>query len=355
MIGATGAAGSVALVLSDGATAAVSAANESRLRQNGAALELSSNGGAYAALGGAATTMTDTGVVAENVTAGAPATRFNSAGTSKYELGCADGNNGIGGRQYITGLFLASVLTGATATVITEGVVAVPDAIWDSVPAVADQGKLFYASVNRGMLSKSPPTPSATVYVLPLGTIRIGGAGAVTVLVQPNMAQDDWRFTTAWVSGNTTLGTGASNTITVNGTFNTSLNPLNDNSVNAGTSLKRWANINATSLVARGDLTDTSKSTFTATTWTATGTLAIDGTGAITLGGTNGTSLTLSRSGQTTSIAGHAKIGAAAGNLGFFANAGAAKQTIAGVKVDAVAASILAALVAYNMVTDTTT
>ncbi len=113
----------------------------------------------------------------ENIAAGAPVNIVNDAGNPRIREGDADD----AARQRIIGLAQAAILSAAAGDVVTQGVVDVPDAQWDAVPAVANVGSAVYLSTTVGNVTIT--APAGNVAVVDVGTVVRGGTGAVQVLV----------------------------------------------------------------------------------------------------------------------------------------------------------------------------
>lgn len=107
------------------------------------------------------------------------------------------------------------------------------------------------------------------------------------------------------VTGNTTLGDAGTDTITLNGRLASNFLPSSDNTRSLGNSTLRLANVNSTSYTARGDATDTLKATFSSSGIAVlAGPFSIDVNNALNLGTISATSLTIGRTGVTTTVAG---------------------------------------------------
>ncbi len=126
-----------------------------------------------------ATSVTFTKTAGEALNAGALLALVDDTGTPKaYHAGA----NGIGIR-YVVGITLAAVTSGAPATIHVAGELAIPDAVWDAVPAVTDVGLPVYMSETAGNLTLTAPTASGRT-VLKVGIVSVGGTGAVKVVFQ---------------------------------------------------------------------------------------------------------------------------------------------------------------------------
>lgn len=107
------------------------------------------------------------------------------------------------------------------------------------------------------------------------------------------------------VTGNTILGDASSDTIVTNARLASDLVPSTDNVRSLGTTALRFKNANFSNFVARNDITDTIKSSFTATGILASGTaFSIDGNNNITIGTSSATAVNIGHVGITTTIAG---------------------------------------------------
>jgi len=105
----------------------------------------------------------------------------NDAGTPRAYL--TDINEGAE-RENPVGIAKAGASATAAVTVIVGGEVAIPDALWDSVPVVADVGKKVYAgTAANGVYTLTPPTGTGDNQIK-VGIVSFGGAGAVKIVVQ---------------------------------------------------------------------------------------------------------------------------------------------------------------------------
>lgn len=86
-------------------------------------------------------------------------------------------------KSRVVGLAANAIGDGAAGYIAVSGVTNVPDAIWAAVPATTDVGKYAYLHTTNGMLSMTAPSV-ATQWVIKVGIITQGGAGAVFVDVQ---------------------------------------------------------------------------------------------------------------------------------------------------------------------------
>lgn len=129
------------------------------------------------AASGSATSFTKT--AGEAIADHALITIANDAGTPKAFL--ADAN---GAAQLPNGFAVASaaVLSGATGTYYVDGQHSIPDAQWDSVPAVADVGKPVFASVTAGKFSLTPTITAGETRVR-VGWCTAGGSGTSAIVI----------------------------------------------------------------------------------------------------------------------------------------------------------------------------
>jgi hypothetical protein len=147
---------------------------------NGSEVQITSNGVVNAGTSTESTQVVMSKVAIANIAAGAPVCLQMSFGSKIRE---ADAN-GASPLPNAVGLAKAAITTGNSGKVVLSGVVAVPDAQWDTVPVTTDVGSPVYLSENVGKLTLSAPTTiGSTVKVM--GWVETGGTGAVQVLVQP--------------------------------------------------------------------------------------------------------------------------------------------------------------------------
>lgn len=132
----------------------------------------------HSAVTSAAVTLSKTAAVA--IAAGNLLAIDNDAGTAKAYL--ADSNGG-GVRVNTVGIAAAAASAGNPVSIQLHGSVSVPDAAWDSVPAVGDAGKAVFLSETAGNLTLTAPSTSGS-FVQRIGIVTTGGTGAVTVAIQ---------------------------------------------------------------------------------------------------------------------------------------------------------------------------
>jgi len=133
-----------------------------------------------AGVGGSIFTLVTSQTAGEAVAVGNLVAIDDVAGTPKVFL--ADAN---GGTQLVNPIGFAqdaAVLNGAL-DVIVSGTIAVADSEWDSVPVVADVGKVVFMSTTPGNLTLTAPSTAGDI-VQKVGVVSVGGTGAVEVIVQ---------------------------------------------------------------------------------------------------------------------------------------------------------------------------
>lgn len=204
-IGAAGAA-----VFIDGDSFSIDATAASNLTVSGAAADLTLGArGATITLNESGDTTLDGGFTATSIV-GALNELFASSGSGSTELTydttagetlvagnlvCMD-NDGGTPRAFLTdinetaerenpvGIAKAGAAATAAVTVIVGGKVAIPDALWASVPVVGDVGKKVYADgASNGEYTLTPPTASGDNQIR-VGIVAVGGSGAVEIIVQ---------------------------------------------------------------------------------------------------------------------------------------------------------------------------
>lgn len=130
-------------------------------------------------VGTASLTVDVPGTSGEALAVGAPVCLDDSSGPKVFR---ADANGGTE-RPNCFGINVAAVGgSGSAVTVRVAGEIAIPDAIWDSVPATGDVGKRVYVSENVGLLTMTAPSTTGST-VLRVGHISVGGSGAVRIVV----------------------------------------------------------------------------------------------------------------------------------------------------------------------------
>ena len=125
--------------------------------------------------------------VSFTATSGAAVTQYslvamnNSGGNPRAYMADANGatplNNPVGITRTAAGG------AGTSLTVQVAGELAIPDALWDGVPAVGDVGKLVFMSTTAGNFTITAPSTSGDT-VQKVGIVSVGGAGAVKIVVQ---------------------------------------------------------------------------------------------------------------------------------------------------------------------------
>jgi hypothetical protein len=125
---------------------------------------------------GAQTTITK--VANEAIAAGAPVHLYNNGGTPEFRE--ADANDST--RDDVIGLATAAITATSSGDAAMCGEVAVPDAQWDSIPAIANIGDIVYLSSTVGNLSLTAPSPPSTI--VRVGWVSdAGGTDGVKVAV----------------------------------------------------------------------------------------------------------------------------------------------------------------------------
>jgi hypothetical protein len=96
-------------------------------------------------------------------------------------------SNAAGITQLQNCIGMCNTATGAAGnpvSVVTNGDVAVPDAVWDTVPLVTDVGQRAYVSeTTAGHWTLTPPSATGSA-ILRVGIVTTGGSGAVKVSIQ---------------------------------------------------------------------------------------------------------------------------------------------------------------------------
>jgi len=92
--------------------------------------------------------------------------------------------NGAGQLPNVIGVADSSVGVLEAVEVVVLGERAIPDAEWDSVPALADVGKYAYLSETAGNWTLTAPSTSGST-VIRVGIVSVGGAGTVKVVFLP--------------------------------------------------------------------------------------------------------------------------------------------------------------------------
>lgn len=148
------------------------------------------------------------GTSGEALSVGQPVSWDDSSGPKVFRSDA----NGSGELLNVVGICLtATGGSGSSVLVRTAGEVAIPDAIWDAVPATSDVGKRVYLSETVGKVTITAPTAIGSVMV-PIGTVSVGGTGAVKIIVQlGNISNENLNIATIQVQfseGGTVLSTG---------------------------------------------------------------------------------------------------------------------------------------------------
>lgn len=120
------------------------------------------------------------GTSGEAITIGAPLGFENVAGSPHVFNADA---NAVGNRHFCAGI--AGNSPGApslSVSIYSTGERSIADAIWDSVPAVADVGSPAYLSENVGKLTLTPPSTLGS-YTQRVGFVTRGGTGTVKMLI----------------------------------------------------------------------------------------------------------------------------------------------------------------------------
>ena len=153
-------------------TATVTAANLTTLTN-------ASNADALHTHAGVATAFIN-GTAGETLVAGNIVVWDDSAGNPRIFKADA---NGAGELVNAVGIAGAGISSGSSGNITVAGEVAVPDAVWDSVPAVGDVGKVVYMSATAGNVTLTAPSTTGDT-VQKVGVVTFGGTGAVKVAVQ---------------------------------------------------------------------------------------------------------------------------------------------------------------------------
>ena len=129
---------------------------------------------------GTATTITVAGTAGETLAIGAPVVFDDASGTAKVFKADA---NGAGELVNVAGFSTSAPAADAAASVLVAGEIAIPDAIWDSVPAVGNVGQKVFLSENAGKVTLTAPSTAGST-VQKVGLVTRGGTGQVKIVVQ---------------------------------------------------------------------------------------------------------------------------------------------------------------------------
>lgn len=129
---------------------------------------------------GASTLVSVAGTSGAAIDAGEIVVFDDAAGVPRVFRADADGGTELQDAVGISGSTVAGA--GSAVTIYVAGERSVPDAQWDSVPAVGDVGKRVYLSATAGNLTLTAPSAAGSTAIR-VGWVTTGGAGAVKVLI----------------------------------------------------------------------------------------------------------------------------------------------------------------------------